>query len=121
MARELDTDRKKVYEYNDPLLNYSKYGGIYNPLLYPVILADMFIVLLYFMWHRYQSMKARRGDVHRSLGYAISRQRSIYHDHDKSKTERRRAQETIEHLLDVADEMNIQSDTIESVREEFRD
>lgn len=111
------TPRKYITNTTRPLIDYQKYGGIYNPLLYPIIAIDMGVIIAVTIWHKIQSLKANRRDIHWMLNTILIEQKVQYKNPDRPNHDKERAKETIRETIRIADELNIQSQQIENARE----
>lgn len=98
-------------------MDYQKYGGIYNPLLYPIIAIDMGVIIATIVWHKIQSLKANRRDIHWMFNTILIEQKIQYKNPDHPKHNKKQAENTIETTIRIADELNIQSQQIENARE----
>lgn len=113
--------REYVHHFNVTLRDYQKYGGIYNPLLYPIIVVDLLLVVYWLLWHRFQSAKASRQGIHTSMMLEMRKHERIYNDDDSTPREKADAKESLNNMLYICEKMNLKSEMIDGVRDTIED
>lgn len=88
----------------------------FHPVFLLWLVKDMWKISKMWMWHKKQSLTARREYVTTDLGYAL-RELERLEEH-VPPAQKGRVKKQREHLLSVADELNIEESRIESYRRE---
>lgn len=88
----------------------------FHPVFLYWLLKDMVKISKMWAWHKKQSLTARREYVTTDLGYALRELERL--EEDVPPAQKGRVKKQREHLLSIADELNIEESRIESHRRE---
>jgi hypothetical protein len=115
--QEESKSRKTVEHWNMPL--FSQEGKKwYSPKFWGLLIVDIALLIKWFFWHRYQSVKADRWVVNHDVTYAIQEVQLMQRDNELTKTEERSLERIESSLENIANELNIKSNRLEHLSEE---
>lgn len=112
-----DEKRKISYYYDSPMFMFHKYSW-YNPLFYILIFLDLIVIFRWWVWHKRESMKASRRNIHLSIQNVKSSVESLrYMDNKTENNQLTPSQEheikQIERNMDyIIDELNLNDERI---------
>jgi hypothetical protein len=107
-------NRKNIYEWDSPRWFPPERGFVwYNPIDYIRLAAELLLICWWFLWHRFQSVKARRADIVWSLRSICIMLDSMERG-ECTKAEKDNIQQIKQYVGQIADEMNIQDEQLES-------
>lgn len=104
-------NRRDILKWDNPHREISHLSW-YNPLLWVYVAIDIVILLRWYWWHKRQSKKADRTAIATNLAFALQDCEFIKQNDEAPKRTRDRAAEAQEKLQHIADELNLESETL---------